>query len=361
MRPYTVIIPAHNEGSYLESSVEKVLGEDPEEVIIVEDGCTDSTPEIASQLSDKHSEVCHIHREDRMGKGAAIVQGVKASNNERVCFMDADLSTDLKGLGELVNSLDTAEFAVGSRYLGESSADRSNLRLLFSKGYNFLARNLLKTGLRDHQCGFKAFKKKPFLQVNDLVRSTGWFWDTEIVYHAKKAGCTVKEVPVKWEKASDSEVKISTTTFELGKGLYRIKMEEFFGSKAGRLNEYFKFAFIGGLGAAINSAVLYILTEYLGVYYVYSSFAAIEAAIIIMFFLNNLYTFSETKSSVGEILEGLLRSNLIRSLGIAVNIGLLWALTSVFGLYYLVSNIIAIFVASVVNFYGERNFNWNNE
>lgn len=360
MKDYSVILPAYNEEKFLADSVKVLLERKPDEIIIVEDGCEDSTPEIASRLSDRYPEVKHIHSNTRLGKGAAIVEGVKASGAERVCFMDVDLSTDLGDLKNLIDSLESYDFALGSRYLDESSVNRSGLRLVASKVYNILADTVLSTGVEDHQCGFKAFRKDSFLDIERKVEAEGWFWDTELIYHASQKGYSLTEIPVNWNKASDSEVGIVSTGIEMMNGIYRLKMSEILGSKFESVNEYFKFAIIGGTGAVLNSVVLYALTEYLGMFYIFSSLVAIETAILFMFFLNNSFTFKETKSSLREVSSGILLSNLIRSVGTIINIALLWLFTNYLGIYYILSNLMAIFIASVVNYFGERRFNWNH-
>jgi dolichol-phosphate mannosyltransferase len=89
-----------------------------------------------------------------------------------------------------------------------------------------------------------------------------------------------------------------------------------------------------------------------------SAVVAVETAIIAMFFLNNRVTFDTAKTGIRQGADGIIRSNLVRSVGAVINIGLLYALTEFAGIYYLVSNIIAITAASVVNFIGEKKFNW---
>ena len=124
--------------------------------------------------------------------------------------------------------------------------------------------------------------------------------------------------------------------------------------------KYLRFAVTGALGAVVNTVILYGMTEFLGLFYIFSALIATEISIIFMFFINNDFTFQNRKTGF-DIIKGLIKSNIIRSFGIGLNIGLLYIFTEFLGIYYIVSNLMAIFLASIFNFIGERDLNWRED
>ena len=211
----SVVLPAYNEVDYLQPAVEKTIQTLNEftqsyEVIIAEDGSTDGTAERAEELMQKSPFVRHIHRDKRLGRGTALNNAFKQSNGEVLVYMDLDLATDLKYLKPLVEAITVEgyDFSTGSRMMSESRAERTFSRGFSSKTYNFLVRHILGSKLRDHQCGFKAFKREPLMQLLDKVEATHWFWDTELLVRAQRQGYKVKEIAVEWKSGKDTKVNL---------------------------------------------------------------------------------------------------------------------------------------------------------
>ncbi|MEM2111178.1 MAG: glycosyltransferase family 2 protein [Candidatus Bathyarchaeia archaeon] len=218
----SVIFPVYNEAEKLESAVEKTISVLREaarsyEIIIAEDGSTDGSDEIASMLAVKYPFLRHIHRDRRLGRGQALKNAFKRSRGEILVYMDVDLSTDLNHLETLLKYIrDGYDFVTGSRMLRGSKVERSFSRMLASKWYNFLVRVLLGSKVRDHQCGFKAFKRKPLLQMLDEVSATHWFWDTEIIVRYFLKRYKIKEFPVKWRSRGGTKVNFIGDSLEMG-------------------------------------------------------------------------------------------------------------------------------------------------
>ncbi len=220
----SVVLPAYNEVDYLQPAVEKTIETlnefaDSYEVIIAEDGSTDGTAERAEEMMQKTPFVRHIHRDKRLGRGTALNNAFKQSNGEVLVYMDLDLATDLKYLKPLVEAVTVEEydFSTGSRMMAESRAERTFSREFSSKTYNFLVRHMLGSKLRDHQCGFKAFKKEPLMQLLDKVEATHWFWDTEILVRAQREGFKVKEIAVEWRSGKDTKVNLFKDSWNMFK------------------------------------------------------------------------------------------------------------------------------------------------
>ncbi len=211
----SVVLPAYNEADKLEPAVTRISQALKEygatyEIIVAEDGSTDGTDKKAAMLAEIVPFVRHIHREKRLGRGTALNNAFRQSNGEVLVYMDLDLATDLKYLKPLVEAIkiEGYDFSTGSRMLPESKAERTLRRSISSKTYNFLVRHMLGSKLRDHQCGFKAFKREPLIKLLDEVEATHWFWDTEILVRANRKGYRIKEIPVEWKSGKDTKVSL---------------------------------------------------------------------------------------------------------------------------------------------------------
>jgi glycosyltransferase involved in cell wall biosynthesis len=225
----SVVLPAYNEVDYLQQAVEKTIHTlnqfvQSYEVIIAEDGSTDGTAERAEQIAQQNPKVRHIHREKRLGRGTALNNAFKQSKSEVLVYMDLDLATDLKYLKPLVEAITVEgyDFSTGSRMLRESKAERTTSRSISSKTYNFLVRHMLGSKLRDHQCGFKAFKRGPLMQIIDKVEATHWFWDTETMVRAQRTGYKVKEIAVEWKSGKNTKVNIVKDSWSMFRQIMRL-------------------------------------------------------------------------------------------------------------------------------------------
>ena len=228
----TVVLPAYNEAKRLERAVEEVKrwmereGYDYE-IIIAEDGSTDGTDRIASKLAREDSRVIHMHSDERIGRGRAIANAFKASSGDVLVYMDVDLSTDMRHLREIIDAVavEGYDIAIGSRLLKDSVTERPLKRDVASKVYNFLVRVMLGSKLRDHQCGFKAFKRESVLRILDEVRDRHWFWDTELLIIAQRKGYRIKEIPVRWRQGEDSKVKVARDGIYMFSQILRMWLE----------------------------------------------------------------------------------------------------------------------------------------
>ena len=212
----SVVLPTYNEADSIETAVEQVMAALEEygmsyEIIIAEDGSTDGTDKKASMLSKKHEGIVkHIHKEKRMGRGKALKNAFNHSSGNVLVYMDVDLATDVRHLSELVRSVQVEgyEIATGSRMLNESRVRRSGTRNIASRVYNLMVRWLLSSKINDHQCGFKAFRREPLMQLLTEVEAKHWFWDTEILVRAAQRGYRIKEIPVNWKGGSETKVRL---------------------------------------------------------------------------------------------------------------------------------------------------------
>ena len=226
-----VVIPVLNEESALPVCVGKLrdfFGNNPGpewRILVADNGSTDRTVEVAEGLMTGSSDLSVTHLELR-GRGRALKQAWLESDADVLCYMDVDLSTDLKSLPEIVEAVTEGgyDLAIGSRLLKESDVvGRTLKREITSRGYSLLFRSMFFTGFRDAQCGFKAITGDAAQKLVPLVRDNAWFFDSELLIVAEKNGFRIKEVPVRWVDDPDTRVKIISTAWEDIKGLLRLR------------------------------------------------------------------------------------------------------------------------------------------
>ena len=223
-----VVIPVHNEEAQLAASVRRVLAalEDlpwTYRVTIADNASTDGTDVIARRLSHEHHEVRVEHLAEK-GRGRALKQAWGRSDSDVLVYMDVDLSTDLGALLPLIAPLISghSDLAIGSRLTSSSRVERGLKRELISRSYNQLLRRALRVGFSDAQCGFKAIRRDAARELLPLVEDQEWFFDTELLTVAERAGLRIHEVPVDWIDDPDSRVDIIRTALDDLRGVLRL-------------------------------------------------------------------------------------------------------------------------------------------
>ena len=223
----TAIIPVFNDRPALECALPASLDAlaritDDFEIIVAEDGSTDGSAEYVREFGKKSPKIRLFHSDTRLGRGTALNRAIREAKGAIVCYYDVDLATDMQHLTELIGAIDNgADIATGSRLLPESDIKRTEGREIASRSYNFLVRTILGSRLFDHQCGFKAFNKAKILPILPTIRSNHWFWDTELLVRAQRAGFTVTEFPVRWRAGKGTTVRVKDV-FGMGSSILRL-------------------------------------------------------------------------------------------------------------------------------------------
>jgi glycosyltransferase involved in cell wall biosynthesis len=192
-------------------------------ITIADNASTDSTPMVAARLGRELRGVRHVRLEQK-GRGRALNAVWLSSQADVVAYMDVDLSTDLNALLPLVAPLISghSDVAIGSRLSRHSRVVRGTKRELISRCYNLILRSTLFTRFSDAQCGFKAMRADVGRKLLPLVQDTGWFFDTELLVLAERAGLRIHEVPVDWVDDPDSRVDILSTALADLRGIARL-------------------------------------------------------------------------------------------------------------------------------------------
>ncbi len=224
-----VVIPVYNEEQDLQPCVRRLHEHLTRtfpyafRITIADNASTDSTPILAARLAAELPGVGVVRLEQK-GRGRALATVWSASQAPVLAYMDVDLSTDLNALLPLVAPLISghSDLAIGSRLARSSRVVRGPRRELISRAYNLILRGSLQARFSDAQCGFKAIRGDVARVLLPLVEDTGWFFDTEMLVLAERAGLRIHEVPVDWVDDPDSTVHIVRTATDDLLGVWRI-------------------------------------------------------------------------------------------------------------------------------------------
>jgi putative flippase GtrA len=224
-----IVVPVYNEAAGLGRSVRRLhefLSDGfpfSWRIVVADNASTDATPVIARRLACELPGVAMV-RLERKGRGRALRTAWSASDARVVAYMDADLSTDLRGLLPLVAPLLSghSDLAIGTRLAHASRVVRGPKRELISRAYNVILRTALRARFTDAQCGFKAVRTEALDGLLGDVRDDNWFFDTELLVLAQRRGLRIHEVPVDWVDDPDSSVHIVATALEDLRGVARL-------------------------------------------------------------------------------------------------------------------------------------------
>jgi len=206
MKKISIVIPACNEEKCIEKTVTDISDNFRNaQIIVVCNGCTDRTYEVARKTKRPNVEVVNFH--ERIGKGGAILEGFKVAAGDIVGFVDADGSFRTEDIQKIVNNLDKYDAVIGSKWEGRGFFEVQSgfMRKIGSRGWNFLAKSLADSDFKDTQAGLKFFRQKVIdhLLKEDFI-CRGFDFDVELLYKIKKADFKIKEIYVPIEDGGKS-------------------------------------------------------------------------------------------------------------------------------------------------------------
>ena len=225
----SIIIPAHNEENRLPRTLEQVSAflrqqRYEAEVLVIENGSSDRTPEIAEAYAGKHQNVRVIRLAER-GKGLAVRHGMLVAKGQYRFMCDADLSMPIAEVNKfLPPAIQDLDVAIGSREVkGAVRYDEPFHRHFGGRFVNLLIRFLILPQLQDTQCGFKCFRAEV---AEDLFRRQtldGWSFDIELLFIAHRRGYRVTEIPIDWYYRSESKVSAVRDAVRMIGDIFRIR------------------------------------------------------------------------------------------------------------------------------------------
>jgi len=262
-----VVVPVHNEQAALEHSIRRLhaylTASFPLDwrITIADSGSTDSTWAIAGKLAAELPGIRLVQLVPK-GRGRALRTAWQTSDAAVLAYMDVDLSTDLAALLPLVAPLVTghSDVAIGTRLARSARVIRGPKRELISRCYNAILRTALGAGFSDAQCGFKAIRSDRAAVILPEVEDQGWFFDTELLVLAERAGLRIHEVPVDWVDDPHSTVDIVATARADLRGVARLM-------RGGRLaRQVGQFGAIGVLSTIAYLGLYAVLRMHIGAF-----------------------------------------------------------------------------------------------
>jgi len=214
-----IYLPVYNGELFIEKNLLKVIqfteNQMPNsKVFVVDDASNDSTHNILLQLKKSGANFEFIHFENGPSRRENLAYAMSCSNADWIAFIDSDLPFELSEMKRLVQIAITENvIVIGSRYL-KGKTSRGFFRFIISKVYNHVIQFIFRTGIKDHSCGLKVFKTTDFKKINkhvsyDSSGKRGWFWDTEVIYTAKKLKIKVREEYINWVEQKHSTFSIN--------------------------------------------------------------------------------------------------------------------------------------------------------
>jgi len=352
----SIIIPTYNEADNIGPLVERIhaaMGDRPYEILFVDDNSRDGTADTAASLVPKYP-VKVLIRKNKRGLATAILDGLLYIQGEYVCVMDADLQHPPEVLPALFREMDNGrDLVIASRYVPGGGCEGWKLtRRIISKGAITLAHVFLPDTRKysDPLSGFFAFHRKVVekAQLNPL----GYKILLEILLMGDHK--SVAEVPYTFVTRTRGESKLSAKTQkEYLKHLASLM------HRKGEDIRFIKFLLVGASGIIVNEGLLFILKELIKLTLPVASAIAIEASIISNFMLNDTITFRDRRTAGAKsFFSRLAKFNVVSLAGAAINYSATLLLTQVFGIHYLISNLIGIVIATMVNYLVNNWWTW---
>lgn len=215
----SLVVPAYNEERRLGPSLGRLLAFAaaqgyPVEIIIVDDGSTDRTADLVREAAagaPSGVSLRLMQHEHNLGKGAAVRTGCLAAAGEFVAYLDADLATPPEETLKVLLALEEgADVAAGSRRQPGGYDMRSSRpihRRALGAAYSRAQRLLLMPDIVDSQCPLKGFRREAARQVFAQQRLSGWAFDAEVLFLARRLGLRLAQVPVEWRHVAGSRLR----------------------------------------------------------------------------------------------------------------------------------------------------------
>jgi len=223
----SIIIPAHNEANRLPDTLEQGFGflkkqTFTSEVIVVENGSSDKTFEIAQEFVAQHANLRVLQSE--RGKGAAVKRGMLAAKGVYRFMCDADISMPVEEIAKFIPpALNNFDIVIASREAkGAVRYNEPPYRHLGGRAINFLIQLFILPGLNDTQCGFKCFSAKVTEDIFHLQTLHGWSFDIELLYIARRHKYTVQEIPIHWVHHPETKVSAVRDAIRMIQDIFRI-------------------------------------------------------------------------------------------------------------------------------------------
>jgi dolichol-phosphate mannosyltransferase len=352
----SIIVPTFNERTnvpLLVERLERLLAAYDWEVVFVDDNSPDGTAAAARAIGEGDSRVRCIRRIGRRGLAGACLEGMLASQARYVAVMDADLQHDESLLLNMLEHLRGArtDLVVASRYLqGGSAAGLSKQRSRVSRGSNAVVRLLLGIDLTDPMSGYFMIRRDTFETLAPSLSSQGFKILLDIVATGR-GSLRIIELPTIFRERRHGESKLDSKIALDFAALVVAKLTNDAVSV-----RFLMFSLVGLSGVGIHMAILSLVLLTSSGFAIAQSIAAI-GAMTWNFILNNLFTYRDERLSGWRFLTGLIRFQLICSIGAVANVGLAIFIYSSTNIWWL-AGLGGVLIGAVWNYAVTSAFVW---
>jgi len=225
----SIVIPALNEGRLLTDSISEIVQVMQQttyrfELIFVDDGSTDRTPQRIKKWVTRDPRIRALFHECRMGRGQAVVDGIREARGRYVGFLDIDLEVHARYIPTMLLALEHG-YDVAIAYRIYKIRLDNLIRVICTKGYRQLVWWALRLPIRDTETGFKFFRRDRILPVLDETKAPGWFWDTEVMAYCAYRGLKITEIPSLFIRRRDkqSSVRVVRDSIDYARSLWRFR------------------------------------------------------------------------------------------------------------------------------------------
>jgi len=234
----SVVVPAFNEEKRIKGTLDRIIRylatkDFRSEIIVVDDGSRDGTIAAVKSVEEANDFPVLILRNNRnMGKGYTVKKGVLGSVGRYILFSDADMSTPIDEFDKMQPLLEeNYDVVIGSRALMDSDIKKRQAwyRERMGKMFNFLVRILVFKGIKDTQCGFKAFKGEVARRIFSKITINRFGFDVELLYLARKLDLRIIEVPIVWINSPASRVRCVSDSLFMFMSLIKIRLNDLLG------------------------------------------------------------------------------------------------------------------------------------
>ncbi len=228
----SIIIPAHNEAARIGPPLEEYAKHFSDkygkacEILVVTNNSWDATEAVVDQIARQYPQVHQVVIPERIGKGGAIIEGIKRVRGAVVGFVDADGSSPAEEVDRLVAQVGPCDGVIGSRWIAGAVVPirQPLLRRVLSRGFNLLVRLLFGFSFRDTQCGAKVFTRKALMAVLDDLGITDYAFDVNLLYLLRQRGFVVREVPIRWYDREGSQLRVTRVVRPMFVAVVRLRL-----------------------------------------------------------------------------------------------------------------------------------------
>ena len=228
----SIVIPAFNEEHRIQPMLDAYLDYflprygDEVECVVVVNGSSDRTAEICREYEQRLPQVHVIDERRAIGKGGAVMLGLRAARGAWVGFVDADGATPPEAFQALVDRIGSAGAIIASRWLPDSDVapPQPLSRRVASRIFNGLVRVVFRLPITDTQCGAKLITRDAVQAVLPHLGLTQWAFDVDLLFQLRRAGYAIVEIPTTWHDITGSKVNVPKASLQMTVAILRLRL-----------------------------------------------------------------------------------------------------------------------------------------